>query len=39
MTALPFAANFVAGAIAGVTEVVTFYPLGQSLLTSRTVSD
>ena len=26
-TALPFWANFVAGAIAGVTEILTFYPL------------
>lgn len=25
--ALPFWANFVAGAIAGVTEILTFYPL------------
>lgn len=27
--ALPFAANFVAGAIAGVSEILTFYPLGE----------
>jgi hypothetical protein len=26
-SALPFWANFVAGAIAGVTEILTFYPL------------
>jgi len=25
--ALPFWANFVAGAIAGITEILTFYPL------------
>jgi hypothetical protein len=27
-TALPFIANFTAGAIAGVSEILTFYPLG-----------
>lgn len=26
--ALPFIANFTAGAIAGVSEILTFYPLG-----------
>lgn len=26
-SALPFWANFIAGAIAGVTEILTFYPL------------
>jgi hypothetical protein len=28
-TALPFIANFIAGAIAGISEIVTFYPLGE----------
>lgn len=32
ITALPFAANFAAGAIAGVSEILTFYPLGESLI-------
>jgi hypothetical protein len=27
--ALPFIANFAAGAIAGVSEILTFYPLGE----------
>ena len=27
--ALPFVANFAAGAIAGVSEILTFYPLGE----------
>lgn len=26
--ALPFIANFTAGAIAGISEILTFYPLG-----------
>jgi hypothetical protein len=26
--ALPFIANFAAGAIAGISEILTFYPLG-----------
>ena len=30
VTALPFAANFAAGAIAGISEILTFYPLGES---------
>ena len=30
--ALPFIANFTAGAIAGVSEILTFYPLGGLLL-------
>jgi len=30
--ALPFIANFAAGAIAGVSEILTFYPLGESHL-------
>ena len=29
--ALPFSANFAAGAIAGISEILTFYPLGMSL--------
>ncbi|KAL5498235.1 hypothetical protein ACEPAH_2375 [Sanghuangporus vaninii] len=29
---LPFIANFTAGAIAGISEILTFYPLGKSLL-------
>ena len=28
-TALPFVANFAAGAIAGISEILTFYPLGE----------
>ena len=28
--ALPFIANFTAGAIAGISEILTFYPLGES---------
>lgn len=28
-SALPFIANFTAGAIAGVSEILTFYPLGE----------
>lgn len=28
--ALPFVANFAAGAIAGISEILTFYPLGES---------
>ena len=27
--ALPFVANFAAGAIAGISEILTFYPLGE----------
>lgn len=29
LLALPFAATFAAGAIAGVSEILTFYPLGE----------
>ena len=29
-SALPFVANFAAGAIAGISEILTFYPLGES---------
>ena len=28
--ALPFIANFAAGAIAGISEILTFYPLGKT---------
>lgn len=29
LSALPFVANFTAGAIAGIAEILTFYPLGE----------
>jgi hypothetical protein len=29
IAALPFAATFAAGAIAGISEILTFYPLGK----------
>lgn len=31
LSALPFVANFAAGAIAGISEILTFYPLGELL--------
>lgn len=33
--ALPFVANFAAGAIAGISEILTFYPLGELSLAAR----
>lgn len=30
--ALPFVANFTAGAIAGISEILTFYPLGELVI-------
>ena len=32
LLALPFVANFTAGAIAGISEILTFYPLGRVLI-------
>jgi hypothetical protein len=32
LSALPFVANFTAGAIAGIAEILTFYPLGELFL-------
>ena len=31
LEALPFIANFTAGAIAGISEILTFYPLGEKI--------